>query len=95
MHVSIRWVVDDMHALIAYGTLYNFTSMFAINIHADIHVNAISFALVTTFFLPASTVALQQGNAISVCDMLLRSHMVCPFTTAYFLVLTECLSLIL
>ena len=54
---------------------------FAINIHACINANAISFALVATFFLPASTVALQQGNAISVCDILLRSDMVCPFTT--------------
>ena len=46
---------------------------FAINIHACINANAISFALVTTFFLLAS-MALQQGNAISVCDILLRSH---------------------
>ena len=102
MHVSMRRVVDDMHAIIAYGTLFNFTSirilcmalimviyvLFAMNIPAYIQVNVISFALVTTFFLPASTVALEQRNTISVCDILLRSHMVCPFTTrliSYFL----------
>ena len=77
-----------MHALIAYGTLFNFTSIFVYGPrNGDLrsvcykYLYAISFALATTFFLPASTVALQQRNTISVCDILLRSGMVCPFTT--------------